>query len=229
MPKPFTSNTGRRDALHKVVFTIKQELNNMVTRNVGLTCVRETSGYGRRAWRHDDVPGVQGCHDGGDDPGLLLGRLPQQISCCHHESGRDEPAQHACRARLRSSGSRANIRYQGGAATVGRIPQSFIDKIQSTRIRSEDSVHTLQVTLSIYVDIVFRNLCDTIPKLIRKLLVCQTIAEMGKSIVDRVSTGDLASLLSEDRRSQRKRTKVIRRSAQFEEAVEIISKTCQTG
>ena len=65
MPKPFTSNTGRRDALHKVVFTIKQELNNMVTRNVGLTCVRETSGYGRRAWRHDDVPGVQGCHDGG--------------------------------------------------------------------------------------------------------------------------------------------------------------------
>ena len=79
------------------------------------------------------------------------------------------------------------------------------------------------------MDIVFRNLYDTIPKLVHKLLVHGTIADMGDSILDRVSAQDLAGLLSEDSSSQRKRTKVERRLLQFEEGVEILSKTCQAG
>ena len=43
MPKPFTSDAQRRDALHKVISAIKEELNNMVTGNAGLICVEETS------------------------------------------------------------------------------------------------------------------------------------------------------------------------------------------
>ena len=46
-----------------------------------------------------------------------------------------------------------NIRHQNGAAAVGRIPKSFIKKIQSTGIPSGDSVHNLQVIIDVDLSI----------------------------------------------------------------------------
>lgn len=74
-----------------------------------------------------------------------------------------------------------------------------------------------------YADIVSMNICDTIPKIIQSLLVHGATAGFVETMIQRTSTHDLATLLSEGSSSERSRRHFERRLAQYEEGVGILS------